>query len=126
MLHHISLGVSELKRSAAFYDATLFALGYAKVWANKTAVGYGKPGGEDEFAIKLAPPGGGMSAPGFHIAFAAPSADAVRRFHEAALGHGGECGGKPGQRPAYGDYYYAAFVSDPDGHRIEAVSTATG
>ena len=74
MLHHISLGVAELERSAAFYDAALFALGYARVWANETAVGYGKPGGEDEFAIKLAPPGVGMSAPGFHLAFAAPSA----------------------------------------------------
>ena len=126
MLHHISLGVSDLERSAAFYDAALSALGYARVWVDETAVGYGKPGGEDEFAIKLAPTGDKLSAPGFHIAFAAPSAEAVRRFHEAALGHGGECDGEPGERPAYGDYYYAAFVSDPDGHRIEAVINGAG
>ena len=126
MLHHISLGVAELERSAAFYDAALSALGYARVWVDETAVGYGKPGGEDEFAIKLVPPGGGLSGPGFHIAFTAPSAEAVRRFHEAALGHGGECGGEPDERPAYGDYYYAAFVFDPDGHRIEAVINGAG
>jgi catechol 2,3-dioxygenase-like lactoylglutathione lyase family enzyme len=120
MLHHVSFGVADLERSAAFYDAALAALGYARVWTDATAVGYGLPGGGDELAIKLteaaAAPG-----PGFHLAFAAPSRAAVAQFHGAALRHGGTDNGAPGFRPEYGAHYYAAFVIDPDGYRIEAV-----
>ncbi len=53
MLHHISLAVADLERSATFYDASLATLGYVRVWANASAIGYGNPGGDDEFAIKL-------------------------------------------------------------------------
>lgn len=121
MLHHISLGVADLERSAAFYDATLSALGYVRVWSDATAVGYGSPGGGDKVAIKLrgadaAPPG-----PGFHLALAAPSREAVIRFHAAALRSGGRDDGPAGLRLHYGPNYFAAFVIDPDGHRIEAV-----
>ena len=124
MLHHLSLGVSDLERAAAFYDAVLGALGYVRVWSDATAVGYGQDDGEDRLAIKLrgaeaAPPGAG-----FHLAFAAPDRAAVSKFHAAALGHGGRCNGAPGLRPEYGRNYYAAFVIDPDGHRIEAVINA--
>ncbi|HSH89305.1 MAG TPA: VOC family protein [Ramlibacter sp.] len=120
MLHHISLGVSDLERSASFYDAALAPLGYVRVWSDSTAIGYGEPGGGDKLAIKLregaVPPG-----PGFHLALSAPDRDAVARFHEAALVHGGQDNGAPGLRPHYGPNYFAAFVIDPDGHRIEAV-----
>ena len=120
MLHHLSLAVSDLERAAAFYDAALAALGYVRVWTDATAVGYGEPGGGDKLAIKLqqnvVAPG-----PGFHVAFAAPSRAAVDRFHSAALKHGGTDNGAPALRPQYGPHYYAAFVIDPDGHRIEAV-----
>jgi catechol 2,3-dioxygenase-like lactoylglutathione lyase family enzyme len=120
MLHHLSLGVTDLDRSALFYDAALAALGYARVWTDATAIGYGPPGGGDKLAIKLrngaAPPG-----PGFHVALAAPDRNSVDRFHEAALRHGGQDDGAPGLRPQYGPGYYAAFVVDPDGYRIEAV-----
>ena len=58
---------------------------------------------------------------GFHLALAAPSRAAVDRFHAAALAHGGTQVAHPGLRPAYGEHYYAAFVLDPDGHRLEAV-----
>ena len=121
MLHHVSLGVAYLERSAEFYDAILSALGYARVWTQDTAIGYGYPGGEDKLAIKLA--GGDPQAPGsgFHLAFAAPSREAVMAFHRAALQHGGRDNGGPGVRPDYGAEYFAAFVIDPDGHRIEAV-----
>ena len=121
MLHHLSFAVSDLDRSAAFYDATLAALGYVRVWADSTAVGYGLPGGGDKFAIKLSP--GQMAVPGpkFHLAFAAPSREAVARFHTAALHHGGQDNGVPELCPEYGEHYYAAFVIDPDGYRIEAV-----
>jgi catechol 2,3-dioxygenase-like lactoylglutathione lyase family enzyme len=121
MLHHISFGVTDLERSAAFYDATLSALGYVRVWVDKTAVGYGYPGGDDKLAIKLRLSGVTAPGPGFHLAFSAPSREAVARFHEAALRTGGKDNGTPGLRPHYGENYYAAFVVDPDGYRIEAV-----
>ena len=121
MLHHLSFGVTDLIRSAAFYDATLSALGYTRVWADNTAVGYGYPGGGDKLAIKLRPNAFVVPGPGFHVAFAAPSREAVSRFHEQALRHGGQNNGAPGLRPDYGEHYFATFVIDPDGYRIEAV-----
>jgi catechol 2,3-dioxygenase-like lactoylglutathione lyase family enzyme len=62
MLHHLSFGTSDLARSTAFYDAVLTVLGYARVWADGTAVGYGYPGAGDKLAIKLCP--GGVTVPG--------------------------------------------------------------
>ncbi|MBI2750510.1 MAG: VOC family protein [Burkholderiales bacterium] len=120
MLHHLSFEVSNLERAAAFYDAALAALSYVRVWTDSTAIGYGEPGGEDKFAIKLQP---NVVAPGpaFHVAFAAPSRAAVDRFYAVALQCGGSDNGAPGLRPHYGPNYYAAFVIDPDGYRIEAV-----
>jgi catechol 2,3-dioxygenase-like lactoylglutathione lyase family enzyme len=120
MLHHLSFAVADLARSAAFYDATLATLGYTRVWSQSTGIGYGRAGGGDEFAIKL---GNGIVVPGsgFHVAFAAPSREAAVRFHAAALAHGGKDNGAPGPRPNYGEHYFAAFVLDPDGYRIEAV-----
>lgn len=122
MLHHLSLGTSDLARSAAFYDAVLAALGYARVWADDTAVGYGYPGAGDKLAIKLRRDGVTAPGSGFHVAFAATDRKAVARFYEAALEHGGRDNGPPGLRPHYGENYYAAFVLDPDGYAIEAVT----
>ena len=124
MLHHISLPVTDIERSDGFYNATLSALGYVRVWAHKHAVGYGSPGGGDKFAIKLSqipvvPPGSG-----FHIAFAAENRESVARFHAAALVHGGKDNGPAGLRPEYGENYYAAFIIDPDGYQVEAVINA--
>lgn len=121
MLHHISLGVADLHRSAAFYDAVLHALGYVRVWTDKSAIGYGPPGGGDKLAIKQRGTAAALPSPGFHVAFAAADQRSVARFHEAALQHGGRDNGPPGLRPHYGPTYYAAFVFDPDGHAIEAV-----
>jgi catechol 2,3-dioxygenase-like lactoylglutathione lyase family enzyme len=120
MLYHLSFAVKDLARSATFYDATLSALKYVRVWTDETAVGYGLPGGGDKFAIKLNPDGA-YPARGFHVAFAAPSREAVANFHEAALLHGGEDNGIPELCPEYGANYFAAFIIDPDGYRIEAV-----
>ncbi|MBI3556095.1 MAG: hypothetical protein HY074_07515 [Deltaproteobacteria bacterium] len=58
---------------------------------------------------------------GFHLALVAPNPGAVDQFHAAALAAGGRCNGKPGPRPQYSETYYAAFVFDLDGHRLEAV-----
>lgn len=125
MLHHISLGVADLQRSAAFYDAALGALGYVRVWSDEAAIGYGLPGGGDKLAIKQRGPATVPPGPGFHLAFAAPSQTSVDRFHAAALRHGGGDNGAPGLRPHYGRAYYAAFVVDPDGHALEAVVSSS-
>ena len=125
MLHHLSFGVADLQRSAAFYDVALAALGYVRVWVDRTAVGYGTAQGQDLFAIKLNTGGTVAPSPGLHLAFEAPSREAVERFHAAAVANGGADNGAPGLRPAYGPNYFAAFVIDPDGYRIEAVTTLT-
>ena len=124
MLHHISLGAHQFDRTARFYDAVLAPLGFVRVWTVERpegrAVGYGLPNGGDQLAIKEVraeiP-----SIPGFHLAFTASGPHAVRAFYEAALAHGGADHGEPGFRPHYGPNYYAAFVLDPEGHRLEAV-----
>jgi catechol 2,3-dioxygenase-like lactoylglutathione lyase family enzyme len=121
MLHHLSFGVRDLTRSAAFYEAALAPLGYVCVWSDSTALGYGLPGGGDKLALKLRPNDLAIAGSGFHVAFAAPTRAAVDRFHAAALSHGGQDNGAPGLRPDYGLNYYAAFVIDPDGYRLEAV-----
>lgn len=127
MLHHLSLGVSDIERSARFYDAVLAPLGRVRVWSDLRpgepgqAVGYGDPGGGDKLALKLVPPQQAQPSAGFHVAFSAPSPAAVQAFHAAALAAGGCDNGPPGLRPHYGPDYYAAFVRDPDGHALEAV-----
>jgi catechol 2,3-dioxygenase-like lactoylglutathione lyase family enzyme len=85
------------------------------------AIGYGIAGGEDSFAIKWRTEGAIAAGPGFHVAFSAPSRQAVDGFHREALQHGGIDNGPAGLRPEYGPNYYAAFVIDPDGFRVEAV-----
>ena len=109
-----------MARAAAFYDAVLAPFGCVRVWDGPKGVGYGLPGGEDRLALfpvemPVAP------GPGFHLAFDAPDRAAVDAFHAAALASGGEDRGGPGLRPHYGATYYAAFVTDPDGHKLEAV-----
>ena len=79
-------------------------------------------GGGDKLAIKLVGTPAVAPGPRFHVAFAAPSREAVMRFHAAAVKHGGQDNGAPGLRPNYGENYYAAFVIDPDGYPIEAVA----
>lgn len=125
MLHHLSFAVTDLARSTAFYDAVLSPLGYLKVWSDATAVGYGLPGGEDQFAIKLRPNAVTVPGDGFHVAFAAPSRPAVDGFYRAALAHGGRDNGGCSLHPEYGPNYYAAFITDPDGYPIEAVINGT-
>ncbi|QGW63727.1 VOC family protein [Lysobacter soli] len=124
MLHHISIGVRDLNLAGRFYDAALGALGFRRVFEDETAIGYGLVDGEDLLCLKLRekaqPP-----SDGFHLAFAAASRTAVRAFHSDALKIGGRDNGAPGLRPDYGDHYYAAFLIDPDGHRIEATINAS-
>lgn len=124
MLDHISLGVSDLSRAVTFYDAALGPLGYERLWSNERGAGYGPPNtGEDEGLALFLQVGGNArlaAGPGFHLALAAPSREAVRGFHSAGLTSGGIDRGAPGLRPQYGETYYAAFLLDPDGHKLEA------
>jgi catechol 2,3-dioxygenase-like lactoylglutathione lyase family enzyme len=126
VLHHLSLGCRDIDAAIRFYDPVMAALGFARVWSvlgpgERPQVGYGHPGTDDDkLAIKQVEepiP----HHPGFHLAFAASTPGAVQAFHAAALAAGGACDGPPGLRPQYGDGYFAAFVRDPDGHRLEAV-----
>jgi catechol 2,3-dioxygenase-like lactoylglutathione lyase family enzyme len=119
MLDHVSLGVTDLSRSATFYDAALDALGVVRIWTKEHAIGYGWPGGEDRLALFVT--AGVAPSAGTHLAFVASAESVVRAFHAAAIAAGGTDDGPPGPRPRYGAGYIAAFVKDPDGHRLEAV-----
>jgi len=119
MLAHISIGVADLARSRAFYDAVLPALGYARVFDVEGAHGYGPPG---QPAFWIGNEAETRPNAGFHVAFQARDRRAVQAFHAAALKAGGRDNGQPGLRPEYTPDYYAAFIVDPDGHHIEAVT----
>jgi catechol 2,3-dioxygenase-like lactoylglutathione lyase family enzyme len=126
MIDHLSLGTRDLDRGGAFYDAVLAPLGYVRLFTHPRAVGYGMPGAKDEaFALLLSPGEAPTAGAGCHVAFQAPRPEAVDAFHAAALVGGAADGGAPGLRPLYGEGYYAAFVRDLDGHRIEAVCHLT-
>lgn len=123
MIDHVSVGVSDLKAAARFYDAVLGAIGYKKLDDREKTVGWGKPGKHSEFWINARPGMQKISAEcGTHICLRAPDAKSVDAFHAAALRAGGTCAGAPGPRPHFGEGYYAAFISDPDGNRIEIVT----
>ena len=128
MLHHLSFGVVDFARSAAFYDAVLSPLGYVRVLTHEpgsgykeVAAGWGLPGAEDEFAVRIRPQGQPIPGDAFHVAFRARSREAVAAFYRAALEMGGRDNGGVGLHPEHGPDYFAAFVFDPDGYRIEAV-----
>jgi catechol 2,3-dioxygenase-like lactoylglutathione lyase family enzyme len=124
---HFSLGVSDLERAMAFYDAALASLGLTRVWTKPHAVGYGCPAARGEFlALRKQPSPVRPPGSGFQLPFNALSRAAVDAFHSQALRAGGTDNGRPGLRPHYGPTYYAAFVIDLDGHPIEAVCQRTG
>jgi catechol 2,3-dioxygenase-like lactoylglutathione lyase family enzyme len=121
MIDHVSVGVSDLERSGRFYEAALAPLGLSRLVTRPASIGFGKS--YPEFWINLR---AGMnpvdSGSGNHICLRAKSAAEVDAFHGAALNAGGSSDGAPGLRPHERVKYYAAFVTDPDGNRIEAVT----
>lgn len=121
MLDHISIGVTDLERSTRFYDAVLAKLGYVRVFSSSIASGYAAEGQSDDvFAIRRSTTGI-KPLQEIHIAFAAANREAVARFHETAIALGAVSDGERQLHPEYGDGYFAAFVLDPDGYRLEAV-----
>jgi catechol 2,3-dioxygenase-like lactoylglutathione lyase family enzyme len=121
MIDHVSVGVRDLERAARFYEATLATLGLTLLVTRPATIGFGKS--YPEFWVNLRT---GMSAvpheSGSHICLRAKTTAEVDAFHAAALGAGGISDGGPGLRPHDRVRYYAAFVIDPDGNRIEAVT----
>jgi catechol 2,3-dioxygenase-like lactoylglutathione lyase family enzyme len=119
VIDHVTIGVSDLARSRAFYARALVPLGFAEIGpppgeANEIEFGLEEAA---DFAISTQY---GTGAP-VHVAFAADRREQVDAFHSAALASGGRDNGAPALRPEYSGGYYAAFVLDPDGHNIEAV-----
>jgi len=121
MIDHISIAVGDLDRAARFYQAVLGAIGYEKLVVRPRTVGFGKT--YPEFWLNLraamAPVDGDGGA---HAALRVRRTELVDAFHAAAIAAGGTSDGTPGLRPQHGEGYYAAFIRDPDGNRIEAVT----
>ena len=121
MIDHVSVAVRDLAAAAAFYDAVLSTLGYQRLDTRPHTAGWGKK--YSEFWINLRPnmaaiqPDGGV-----HICLRAASKEAVNAFHATALANGGASDGAPGPRKNDDPRYYAAFIRDPDGNRLEAVT----
>ena len=124
MLGHLSIGVRDLERAGRFYDAVMAPIGWVRLWTDPDGLGYGPPGDNDKFAVFLRSDAH-APGPGFHLCFNAPSAAAVNAFHTAALASGGVDDGPPGLRPHFGPDYYAAFVYDPEGWKLEILHKAS-
>ncbi len=119
VIDHLTIGVSDLDASRAFYRAALAPLGFIELGPWREGVrecSFGAEGADD-FAVSLEYPVNG----GGHIAFAAETREQVDEFYRAALAAGGRDNGAPGPRPEYSEGYYGAFVFDPDGYNVEAV-----
>jgi catechol 2,3-dioxygenase-like lactoylglutathione lyase family enzyme len=121
MIHHVSLGTNDLKRARIFYDAVLPVLGLKFLKQTERLVGYGLT--DVIFSLETPKDGGKASVGnGTHVAFHAGSRKNVEAFYRAGLAHGGRDDGAPGIRKEYDPHYYAAFLRDPDGNKVEAVS----
>jgi catechol 2,3-dioxygenase-like lactoylglutathione lyase family enzyme len=117
MIDHVTANVTDIERGKQFYERALAPLGYTLRMEFPGAAGFGAADGMPDFWI-----GSSQERGATHVAFSAPDRAAVDAFHEAALAAGGTDNGPPGLRPHYHETYYAAFVHDPDGNNIEAVS----
>jgi catechol 2,3-dioxygenase-like lactoylglutathione lyase family enzyme len=121
MIDHISIAVSDLAAGAAFYEAVLAPLGLTRLVDRPHTVGFGKR--YPEFWLNARPDMASVDGgTGIHICLRARTTDAVTAFHAAALAHGGADDGAPGMRDASMAPYFAAFIRDPDGNKIEAAT----
>jgi catechol 2,3-dioxygenase-like lactoylglutathione lyase family enzyme len=126
VIDHVGIRVSDVAASRRLYAAALAELGFTVlgegVFEGDAYVLFGR-GTSDDFALHEvgSKPGRNRVTTGAHIAFRAPDASGVERWHAAAVRSGGTDNGAPGIRPEYSGHYYAAFVLDPDGNNVEAV-----
>jgi catechol 2,3-dioxygenase-like lactoylglutathione lyase family enzyme len=120
MIDHLGIEVSDLERSAAFYDAVFFAIGVRRMHDGEHAIAYGVLAPTFWIVTR-----GRAPAPGYgHVAFRASGRVAVDSAYAAGLANGGRDDGAPGPRPRYGPLYYAAYLLDPDGLRVEVVANS--
>ncbi|MBR8322676.1 MULTISPECIES: VOC family protein [Burkholderia cepacia complex] len=127
LLDHVSIGVPDIDQARPFYNAVMAALGATKVYDRPNALGYGERCSASDpestfLAVYLDPAEVGTSKR--HWCFKAASREQVHAFFEAGLSTGGQSDGEPGLRPQYHGDYYAAFLIDPAGNRVEAVCHA--
>jgi catechol 2,3-dioxygenase-like lactoylglutathione lyase family enzyme len=115
---HIGLEVTDLDRSARFYDPLMFAIGGRRMFEGPGAIAYGI----DRPQLWLVARGRGPGPSFGHVALNAAGRAAVDAAFAAAIAGGGGSDGEPGPRPQYGPSYYAAYLTDPDGYRVEVVS----
>jgi len=126
VVDHVGIRVNDLAASRRMYEPALTELGFSVLgegeFEGDAYVLFGKAD-NDDFSLHAVGtvPGRDRATTGAHIAFVAPDADAVARWHDAAVRNGGTDNGPPGERPEYSGRYYAAFVLDPDGNNVEAV-----
>lgn len=119
IINHVSVGASDVALAVKFYDSVLATLSISRAhYIDNVAAAYG-----DNFEFWVGCPCENQPSigNGSHVAFNAPTKAAVDAFYRTAIEQGGRCEGKPGLRPEYGESYYAAFVRDLDGNKIEAV-----
>jgi len=121
MLHHVSVGTNNIAEARAFYDPVMNVLGLRVLSADDESVDYGT---SDIFFSVETPVDRrkASSGNGVHIAFKAMTRTMVDKFYAVALANGGKDAGAPGLRPEYDAHYYGAFVCDPDGNKIEALT----
>jgi catechol 2,3-dioxygenase-like lactoylglutathione lyase family enzyme len=120
-LSHVSVGTNDMDRAVGFYDRVLAPLGIRRMEAAPDYAGWGRR--FPEFFVHKPHDGQPASVGnGAHVAFLATDRAAVQAFHRAALEAGGRCEGPPGPRPHYSEHYYAAFIRDPDGNKLEAMA----
>ena len=118
MIDHVGFEVSDLERSARFYDAVLYALGARRMVQSEHVVAYGINAPQVWIVVRGRPPGPVYG----HLALSANGKAAVDAAYKGGLSCGGSDDGPPGMRPQYGERYYAAYLRDPDGLRVEVVS----
>ncbi|MFC5474567.1 VOC family protein [Paraherbaspirillum soli] len=127
MIDHTGITVADYAKSKAFYTQALGAIGYllllefpASVTGNTDVAGFGEPHKPD-FWLSNATAQKPAHQQTMHFAFRVSNRALVHAFYDAALKAGGQDNGAPGVRSHYHPNYYSAFVTDPDGHNIEAV-----
>jgi catechol 2,3-dioxygenase-like lactoylglutathione lyase family enzyme len=118
VIDHVGYEVSDLPRSARFYDAVFYALGVRRMLELHQAIAYGVNSPQFWIVRRERPPASGYG----HVALQASGRAAVDAAHRAGLAAGGTDDGAPGPRPQYGRRYYAGYLLDPDGLRVEVVS----
>jgi catechol 2,3-dioxygenase-like lactoylglutathione lyase family enzyme len=121
MIHHVCIGTNDVELSKLFYDAVLPIVGIRLMAVDKGGLGYGSR--TFHFSVQVPIDGKRATAGnGTQIAFAVENCEMVDRFYAPALDYGGSDDGEPGLRPDYDANYYGAFVRDPGGHKVEAVT----